>query len=183
MIYYRCCYMKIFITSAIKILLIITFFLLFSGFLKTAHAQDCIRAIMWLCQEDYIRCPSPYRNVCCREERECPDQTQTESTPAYFCDSGDPNSGIETAIGCVPYVNINEFTGYMLAWFIGIAGGTAFIMMIYGGFLIITSAGNPERVGSGKVILTSAISGLLFLVFSVFILRVIGLDILKIPGF
>jgi len=103
-------------------------------------------------------------------------------TREYLCDPDDFSSGIETAIGCVVYENINAFIKFMLIWFIGISGGTAFMLMVYGGFLFITSAGNPEKVRVARTILVSALSGLLFLIFSVFILRVIGVQILNIPG-
>lgn len=89
----------------------------------------------------------------------------------------------ETALGCIPTGDINEFAAWFLRWAIGIGGGIAFLLIIFGGFQIITSAGNPERIKAGKEQLTSAIFGLLFLVFSVFLLRLIGVDILRLPGF
>ena len=55
-------------------------------------------------------------------------------------------------------------------------------MMLFAGFQIMTSAGNPDRLRAGQELLTSAIAGLILLVFSVFILRVIGIDILGISS-
>jgi hypothetical protein len=46
----------------------------------------------------------------------------------------------------------------------------------------MSSAGNPERLTGGKEIITSAIAGLLLIIFSTIILKIIGVDILKIPG-
>jgi hypothetical protein len=46
----------------------------------------------------------------------------------------------------------------------------------------MSSSGDPERLKGGQELLTSAIAGLIMLIFSVFILRVIGVDILKLPG-
>ena len=65
----------------------------------------------------------------------------------------------------------------------GIGGIIAFLLIVFGGFQIILSAGNPERVKAGKEMITSAIAGLLLIIFAVFILKLIGYDILKIPGF
>ena len=56
-------------------------------------------------------------------------------------------------------------------------------MIISASFMIITSSGNPDRLKAGQELLTSAIMGLIMIIFSVFVLRVIGVDILKIPGF
>ena len=44
----------------------------------------------------------------------------------------------------------------------------------------MTSAGNPDKLRAGQELLTSAVSGLILLIFSVFILRTIGIDILGI---
>ncbi len=73
--------------------------------------------------------------------------------------------------------------GFILKWAIGIGGGIAFLLIIYAGFMLMTSQGNPERLQAGKELMTSAISGLILLIFSIFILKVIGVDILGIPGF
>ncbi len=92
------------------------------------------------------------------------------------CGSG----GINTAIGCIPYSDTNAFAGFFLRWGIGIGGGIAFLLIVYAGFMIMSSSGNPERLKAGQELLTSAIGGLILLIFSIFILRVIGVNILGI---
>ncbi|OGM21160.1 hypothetical protein A2714_03100 [Candidatus Woesebacteria bacterium RIFCSPHIGHO2_01_FULL_38_9] len=106
-----------------------------------------------------------------------------------YCDaSGNPTidplltGKLYTAIGCIPITNKNDFAEFILGWAIGIAGGIAFLLIIYAAFLVITSAGNPQRLQAGKELLTAAISGLLLLLFGVYILRLIGVRILNIPG-
>ena len=89
---------------------------------------------------------------------------------------------INTAIGCIPISNTGDFVGFILGWGIGVGGGIALLLIIYAGFMIMTSTGNPERVQAGQELLTSALAGVIMLVFSVFILRLIGVDILRIPG-
>ncbi|MCJ7805259.1 hypothetical protein MUP46_01305 [Patescibacteria group bacterium] len=96
------------------------------------------------------------------------------------CNNGD---GINTAIGCIPINDTNAFVGFILRWAIGIGGGIAFLLIIYAGFMIMTSSGNPERLKAGQELLTSAIAGIIMLIFSIFILRVIGIDILKLGNF
>jgi hypothetical protein len=99
------------------------------------------------------------------------------------CDSGGgTNTGINTAIGCIPFNDTNALVGWILRWAMGIGGGIAFLLIIVASFQIMSSSGNPERLKAGQELLTSAIAGLIMLIFSIFILRVIGLDILKLPG-
>ncbi|MEK7061621.1 MAG: hypothetical protein AAB954_03085, partial [Patescibacteria group bacterium] len=75
------------------------------------------------------------------------------------------------------------FLSFVLKWAVGIGGGIAFLLIIYAGFMIMTSAGNPERLKAGQELLTSAISGLILLIFSVVILKIIGVDILGLNSF
>ncbi len=100
--------------------------------------------------------------------------SQTDSSPL----KGDC---IDTAIGCVP-IDQQGFVVFILKWAIGIAGGIAFILIVIASFQIITSQGDPKKLQAGKELLSSAIMGLLLLIFSVFILRIIGVNILQIPG-
>lgn len=88
-----------------------------------------------------------------------------------------------TAIGCIHTSDPQEFTIWLLRTGIGIAGGIALLLMVMGGVLIILSAGDPQKLQSGKDILTSAIAGLIIIIFSVFLLQLIGVQILMIPGF
>lgn len=92
------------------------------------------------------------------------------------------DTSINTAIGCISFANLNEFAGFFLRWGIGIGGGIAFLLIVYAGFMIMSSSGNPERLKAGQELLTSAIGGLILLIFSVFILTVIGVNILQLPG-
>jgi hypothetical protein len=91
--------------------------------------------------------------------------------------------GIDTAIGCIPIEDSNALIGFILKWAIGVGGGIAFLLIVLAGFQIMTSAGNPDRLKAGQELMTSAIAGLILLIFSVFILRIIGVDILGLPGF
>jgi len=96
--------------------------------------------------------------------------------------TGQPQS-INTAIGCIPAGDLNEFIAWLLGRVIFIASGIAFLLMAGGAIMYITSSGNPEKMKAGSELITSALSGLLFIIFSVFLLKLIGVDILQIPGF
>ncbi|HSX40228.1 MAG TPA: pilin, partial [Candidatus Saccharimonadales bacterium] len=66
---------------------------------------------------------------------------------------------------------------------LGLAGGIAVILIIIAGYQFMTSQGNPERIQAARERLISAIVGLVFIIFSVVILQVIGVDLLHLPGF
>ncbi len=99
------------------------------------------------------------------------------------CTSGSGTSpGFQTAIGCIrtsPAELVKDF----MTFIISLAGGMAFLMMLLGAFGMLTSAGNPESLAAGKDRFTNAIIGLLFVIFAVLLLQIIGFDILKLPGF
>lgn len=98
--------------------------------------------------------------------------------PPIFC-NGD--TGINTAIGCIPIDTPTNFIQWFLPNLLMIVGGIAFLMMIFGGFQIITAGGDPQKVKAGQQMFSSAIAGLLFAIFSLFILRLVGVQILRIP--
>ena len=82
-----------------------------------------------------------------------------------------------------PFKDLTDKVNNIIPYAIGLGGLIAFILMVFGGLQIILSGGNPEKVKAGKEIITSAIAGLLLIIFSVFILKLIGVDLLNLPGF
>jgi hypothetical protein len=99
-----------------------------------------------------------------------------------FCTvDGDPWGGVNTALGCIP-IDYYKFITWLLTYSFGIGGGVAFLLMVYGGFQVITAAGNVEKVKAGKQLILSSASGLVLIVFSILILRLIGIKLLQIPG-
>ena len=95
---------------------------------------------------------------------------------------GKPYAGIETAIGCVP-TEPKELISGILRFVTGAAGGIALLLMAFGAIKMITSAGNPEALKGGQEQFTAAIVGLLFIIFSVVLLRIIGVDILGLGDY
>jgi hypothetical protein len=145
--------------------------------------QACLSGMAYYCCNTRQACidiyggsaPVPHAN---------PNQQPVTVTNPVACPNN-PN-GIETAIGCIPVLGTNgttDFLTFILRWAVGIGGGIAFLLILYAGFMIMTSAGNPERLKAGQELLTSAISGLILLIFSVVILKFIGVDILGLAAF
>lgn len=75
-----------------------------------------------------------------------------------------------------------RFIASIFGVLLAMSGGLALLLIMRAGYLIMTSAGNPERTKEGREQLIAAIVGLLFIIFSFVILQVIGIDILRIPG-
>jgi len=89
-----------------------------------------------------------------------------------------------TVVGCLSTDPSGApFVKSILTIVFAISGGIAFLTVIMASATILTSAGDPLKLRSGKDMLTSALAGLFLILFSVFLLRVVGVDILRIPGF
>ncbi len=88
--------------------------------------------------------------------------------------------GINTALGCLPLTDINNFTATILRIGLGLGGGIAMLLIIYSGFIMTTSTGDPKRLQAGKELLGAAIGGIMLLIFAVFILRLLGVSILGV---
>ena len=99
--------------------------------------------------------------------------------PICTCTTADGGCGIQTAIGCIP-TDPGEFAGWILTRGIYLGVLVATLLIIISGFGIISSTGDPERLAEAKSQLTAAVAGLLFLLFSVIILRIIGCNIIGV---
>lgn len=75
-----------------------------------------------------------------------------------------------------------EFIQVISLIVLSLAGGIAVLLLISAGYKILTSSGKPEAIQAGREQLTSAIVGLLFIIFSYVIFQFIVSDLLKIPG-
>lgn len=89
------------------------------------------------------------------------------------------STGLGIDINVSPEGFVKSFFGILLS----ISGGIALFLIIISGYKLVASRGNPEKITEAKDRLTSAIIGLLFIIFSLVILQIIGVDILDIPGF
>jgi hypothetical protein len=120
----------------------------------------------------------PFKN----DETNRPGEVCAYANNNASCVSCFQSGGSWTAIGCIP-TSPAGFIVKFLSLGIGLAGGVAFLLILFGGFQMMTSAGNPEQINAGKELIGSAIAGLILIIFSLFILRFIGYNVLGIPGF
>ena len=102
-----------------------------------------------------------------------------------FCEplhgAGSASPWVNTALGCVP-VKVDEFVEWFLPYLFGIAGGISFLLMVSGFISMATSGGDPKKVEAAKEQVTAAITGLIVSIFALFLLKLIAIDILQIPG-
>lgn len=89
---------------------------------------------------------------------------------------------VDTAFGSIS-TDPPAFIRSIMALLLSLSGGIALILIILSGYKLMSSRGDPEKIQAAKDRLTSAIIGLLFIIFSLVIVQVIGVDILRIPGF
>jgi hypothetical protein len=89
---------------------------------------------------------------------------------------------LATALGCLPYT-YQPFVTALLRFLVGISGAISLAVMLTGVFRLMTSSGDPKQVQSGRDLFNAGIMGLLLVVFSVSLLRLLAADILKLPGF
>ncbi|MFH2085892.1 MAG: hypothetical protein ABII21_03865 [bacterium] len=108
-------------------------------------------------------------------------KTTSSSSGGFFPKSCGEGS-LSTALGCLPFTR-DAFVTTLLSFIIGISGGIALIVMLIGTIQIMTAAGDPKKLQSGRDLFTAAVAGLLFLIFSVSLLRLIAGNIIKLPGF
>ena len=94
----------------------------------------------------------------------------------------DGEAGVWTAIGCINR-QPEAIVGKLIRLGLSMGGGIALLMILSAGFMLTVSQGNPQKAGQAKEMMTAAVTGLLFIIFSVTILQFIGFSILKIPGF
>lgn len=71
--------------------------------------------------------------------------------------------------------NIGDYVNLLLDWIIPVVGGLAVLMLIYAGYIYITSQGNPDGVSKAKDIIVGVVVGtmLLFLI-ELILVRVVG---------
>lgn len=110
-------------------------------------------------------------------------QSQSNLNERNSCLQCANGGGIWSGLGCVKtnFKSFIEETVFGVG--VGLAGGFSLLCIIYAAFMMQSSQGNPEKLKKAQEMITSCIMGLMLIIFSVFILKLIGVNILKIPGF
>jgi hypothetical protein len=147
-------------------------------------------AIFETCTTDYDQ--SKVSNECRRkaggEFIYCVEDPKTQDYRTGIC-SKTPgiaracNNGIcKTTFGNFNYIPA-AFAQRVLSLLLGLAGGILLAFLIISGYKLMTSQGNPDKIKEARESITSAVAGLLLIIFSLAILQLITVDILALPGF
>ncbi|MCL5433018.1 MAG: pilin [Patescibacteria group bacterium] len=89
---------------------------------------------------------------------------------------------VPTDLGCIPTDPV-KFVSKFYGMGLGLIGGVSLLFIIYGGYLIMTSRGNPSQLNEGKSFIFYAIIGLVLAIFGFAFIQLLAADILQIPGF
>jgi hypothetical protein len=92
--------------------------------------------------------------------------------------------GYYSSLGCIYTDNWKDLIEKnIFGWGLGLAGIIAVGCITFAALQFQLSQGDPEKIKKSRELITSCIMGLMLIIFSVFILKVIGVDILAVPGF
>lgn len=107
---------------------------------------------------------------------------ESGSSERTKCEECSASGGVWTGIGCM-ILNVQEVIQKQIFGIgLGFSGVASLFCIIFASFRMQTSAGDPEKVKQAQELITSCITGLIIVIFAVVILRIIGVDILRIPG-
>jgi len=107
--------------------------------------------------------------------------TGNNSPFSTFTPNACGDNALDTALGCLPYKE--GLTETLLTFLIGLSGAISLIVMLTSTIQMMTAAGDIEKTTKARELFTAAVVGLLFIIFSVTLLRIIAGDIIKLPGF
>ncbi len=90
--------------------------------------------------------------------------------------SGTPSTppGTVTVPSNLPQGTIAPVLTTVINWGLSMAGGVAVLMLIVGGFVYITAAGDERKIERGKNIVKSAITGTIIILISAIIVNTIN---------
>ena len=115
-------------------------------------------------------------------------EPQPPMPPCSQYNNADPKKAtkclsINTDLGISLPTDPGELINALLGVVLSAAGGIAIFLIMISGYRMMISQGNPDQIKDAREQLTAAILGLLFVIFSLVILQIIGVNILNLPGF
>jgi hypothetical protein len=145
---------------------------------RKTYTQSPVASIQ--CSDDEEQCNENLNTVYGYEL--CSQQIKEGTAEFEACQNCFQTGGVWTAVGCIPS-NPESVIKTVITIGLAVGGGIVLVMILAGSFMLSVSQGDPNKTKEAKEIITSAIIGLLFVIFSVTILQFVGVEILHIPGF
>jgi hypothetical protein len=90
--------------------------------------------------------------------------------------------GTMTDFGCLPSDPVG-FVEAIYTWGLMLISFVAIIFIIIGGYFIMASRGDPEKIQLGKSFIYYSIAGVLLAILGFVFIEIVTGQILKIPGF
>ena len=87
-----------------------------------------------------------------------------------------------TDFGCIPTDPVGFVSKFYLIG-LSLIGGIGALAIMYGGYTLLMSQGNPTQIMKGKRYIFAAITGILLAVFGYVFIKFSLVDLLHIPGF
>lgn len=116
--------------------------------------QACLDAALAMCDNDLIKCETAAAGAA----------KNSGGGPAGAGTAGD-KYGLKQTANEAQLPNIDkdlpEIVGIIIAALLGLVATVFFALMVYGGFLWMTAAGNGEQVGQAKKLIMNAVLGII----------------------
>ncbi|MDP3940956.1 MAG: hypothetical protein Q8Q49_01465 [bacterium] len=93
-----------------------------------------------------------------------------------------PNEATISGAFCVP----TDPVGFVTRFYgvgLSLVGAVALLFLMYGGYLIMVSRGNPDELNKGRSYIYYSLAGLLLAIFGFIFIQIVFVDVLHIPGF
>lgn len=94
----------------------------------------------------------------------------------------DKATEIDTDFGCIP-ADPAGFTSRIYAIGLGLIGGAALLSIMYGGYLVMSSRGDKDKLVKGRSYIFSAIAGMVLAIVGFALYQIIAVRVIGIPGF
>ncbi len=92
-----------------------------------------------------------------------------------------PTNNVWTVFGCINMGSSGSIFNFFFNFLSYMVGGIAALLLIYASFLYMTSGGDSEKIKRAQTLITAIVSGILFIIFSIMIMRFVGITLFDLP--
>ncbi len=96
---------------------------------------------------------------------------------SYCFAAGEFKEGTSVDTDFGPVTSLGQYVGRVFTWASSIIVSVVIVVIIYAGYLYITSAGNPDQATRAKNFIITAITSLALVILAIFIIKAINPNI------